>query len=113
MINQEKNIKIAVIGDSHTRAFGFTNIFIPVFLGSGKQHCFIDDKRSEIVLERLTKSIQNIKQKSGIKTYLLVFGEPDTRWLLGKGWYPWNKKIYNPFIYLRRWNLLEKIVLGI
>ena len=110
MNKQEKSEtnKIAVIGDSHTRAFAFTNIFLPFFLGSGKEHCFINNRKARNVSNKSKKLINTIKKELGIQTYILVFGEPDARWLLGKGWYPWKKKIYNPLIYYKRWKLIEE-----
>ncbi len=99
--------KIAVIGDSHTRSFAFSNLFIPFCIGAGKKYCFIDSSKALNVLNKSTELIQKIELEIEPEYYMFVFGEPDTRWLLGKGWYPWNRKLRNPFIYYRRWELLE------
>lgn len=76
-----------VLGDSHTRGFSFNDNFLPFFLGQGKEHCFISDenylnikKKVDLILSRLSPNTKVI----------LYFGEPDTRYYLGKGWTPWT-----------------------
>lgn len=100
--------KIAVIGDSHTRAFALAPAFIPFFLGSGKKHCFINKKNQRRVFGKSVTLINHLKEDYDIKDYMLILGEPDLRWSLGKGWYPWSKKTINPLIYYRRYNLIDK-----
>ena len=80
---------IYAIGDSHTRAFSFNKNFLPLFIGAGKSHCFINDKNMKNVRNKIYKITKKLNQA----TVILVLGEPDTRYYLGKGWYPWEDKI--------------------
>lgn len=77
-----------VIGDSHVRSFAGSNWFIPFFLGPGKKNCFVSDKNLIHVKKNAVQVLSNIPRKSRV---LCVFGEPDARFYLGKGWYPWDE----------------------
>lgn len=87
------NDVILVIGDSHTRVFSDSTMFFPVFVGAGKEFNLLNDNSTLSILEKSIKIIKNSKHKN----VLLNFGEPDTRYFLGKGWYPWkdNQVSYN------------------
>ncbi|GAB5539813.1 MAG: hypothetical protein Salg2KO_19160 [Salibacteraceae bacterium] len=107
--------KILVLGDSHARSFSYNNNFIPVFLGAGKLHNFISDHNSHVVLEKSLQVIQSLRPKH----VMLFFGEPDTRYLLGKGWTPWDPNnddidgIDQPHLegcVLRYFDFIQKIV---
>jgi lysophospholipase L1-like esterase len=80
---------IYAVGNSHTRAFSYNANFFPMFIGSGKTHSLIDGTGLEnlkLSLDVALKSISNQK-------VMLVLGEPDARYCLGKGWYPWEGKV--------------------
>ena len=68
--------KIWVIGDSHARSFSYNNNFIPIFMGSGKTHCFVDDKCMSNVISKAFSLIDVITAQDLI---LFCLGEPDTR----------------------------------
>ncbi len=78
--------KIFVIGDSHTRAFSFNINFLPLFLGAGKEHNFISEENKN----RVQAKVEDIIDKFKPKFVLFYLGEPDTRFYLGQGWYPWE-----------------------
>lgn len=97
---------IYVLGDSHSRSFSKNGNFFPLFVGAGKENCFISDEVATNLKAGLSKILSNLPNASDV---LLVLGEPDTRFYLGKGWTPWlentqdntdrpNKKIYNSFL---------------
>lgn len=97
ILNKKKSISIPksphepiyVIGDSHTRAFSYNPNFLPLFIGAGKEHCFINDKTYKNIKK---KSYNIVKQLDNAKV-MFTLGEPDTRYYLGKGWYPWDNKV--------------------
>jgi len=106
---------IYVLGDSHSRSFSKNENFFPLFVGAGKENCFISDEVATNLKTGLSKILTNLPNGSDV---LLVLGEPDTRFYLGKGWTPWlestqdkidkpNEKIYNSF--LRYSALLETL----
>lgn len=84
----EKQDFVYVVGNSHTRAFSFNSNFFPMFLGSGKTHSLIDDNGLENLKISLTIALKNISNQK----VMIVLGEPDTRYYLGKGWYPWENE---------------------
>ena len=84
----KSNGQIIVLGDSHSRSFAHNQNFFPVFLGAGKHHNFISSENFKIVLNKSLKVLNKLNQKD----VLFFFGEPDTRYALGKGWYPWDEK---------------------
>jgi hypothetical protein len=75
-----------VIGDSHVRAFAKKREISPIFIGPGKEYNFT----SQHSAENLLKAILKLKDIIQGETVILFFGEPDTRFALGKGWHPWN-----------------------
>lgn len=77
---------VVVIGDSHARSFSGNGSFSPFFVGPGKEFNFLDERASK----RIKKAIERIVDATTNRYFLLVFGEPDTRFLLGKGWHPWQ-----------------------
>lgn len=77
---------MVIIGDSHVRAFGFDQSYFPIFLGPGKENNFISYENASAVLEKLL-SLRTILENREV---ILLFGEPDTRFALGKGWHSWN-----------------------
>ncbi|MDA7803428.1 phytanoyl-CoA dioxygenase family protein [Crocinitomix sp.] len=81
------NMKIAVIGDSHSRSYSFNDNFIPLFVGQGKEYNFVSDHNLNNVIKGVERVLPNIREKK----VLLIFGEPDTRFYLGKGWTPWTE----------------------
>lgn len=85
--------KIWVLGDSHARAFSYNDNFIPFYIGEGKEHCFLSDKRlSNLIL----KVLNIVKEVIAQDSIILFLGEPDTRFCLGSGWKPWKKKFRFP-----------------
>lgn len=78
---------IYIIGDSHSRAFSLNKNFLPLFIGAGKEHCFISDDTLLVLKKSIQNTLKHIPNDSHI---LLVLGEPDTRYYLGKGWTPWE-----------------------
>lgn len=76
-----------VVGDSHARAFAHNRNFFPLFLGPGKTVNFTSESCAVNLEERMLKALKSFKAKR----VLTCFGEPDTRWLLGRGWYPWDE----------------------
>ncbi len=89
---------IYVVGDSHTRTFADNINFFPLFLGAGKEVCFISDDRLEKLKHRIKDVVSHIEEMS---TIMFVLGEPDTRYYLGKGWTPWapefEEKVEEPY----------------
>jgi len=79
---------IYVIGDSHARAFSHNTNFFPLFLGQGKTHCFINEETYNILFKDIIRGLGTIKKQK----IILSLGEPDTRYYLGKGWYPWKEE---------------------
>lgn len=82
--------KIWVIGDSHARVFAFNDNFLPFFIGPGRDFCFITD---QCLANVVSKVIHIVKEISAKDAFMLFLGEPDTRYYLGKGWEPWNRKL--------------------
>ena len=82
-------------------------LFVPFFLGPGKDNCFINAQKAKNVKDKIINLIRKINADLDLEYYILVFGEPDTRWYLGKGWYPWKRKFSNPWIFHRKLALLE------
>ena len=80
--------KILVFGDSHSRAFALNPNFLPIFIGAGKLNNFINEENAGRVQNSVIKACNELKPKDVI----LCFGEPDTRYFLGLGWYPWENK---------------------
>jgi hypothetical protein len=78
--------RIITLGDSHVRSFAKNENFFPLFIGSGKEMCFIDDKSYNHTLSTTKKVLSNFNKED---VFMLVFGEPDCRWFSGKGWHPW------------------------
>ena len=83
-------LPIYVIGDSHTRAYSFNDNFLPTFAGAGKENCFITDETAAHLKKNIVNAIERFQTENPI---LLFLGEPDTRYYLGKGWYPWKSEI--------------------
>lgn len=78
---------IYVLGDSHTRSFSFNENFIPLFLGQGKEINFSSDEN----LEKVKRASINFLNHVLPSDHLILFiGEPDTRFYLNAGWYPWD-----------------------
>ena len=77
---------IYVIGDSHARSFAKNTNFLPLFIGPGKENCFISDGTKENVRKNISRVLEKIPVGADV---LLILGEPDTRYYLGKGWTPW------------------------
>lgn len=85
--------KIIVFGDSHCRAFSNNPNFMPIFVGEGRKYCFIEDATSKNIENSILSILKNFKN---VQNIILCFGEPDTRYYLGKGWNPWEiKKVSN------------------
>ena len=94
---------IYVIGDSHTRSFANNHNFFPLFIGPGKEMCFISDAHLNELKKRVSAALKNLEDNAPV---LFVLGEPDTRYYLGKGWTPWepvtSEEIAEPFELLSR-----------
>lgn len=80
--------RIIVFGDSHSRAFSLNPNFFPIFLGAGKKNNFINEENYDLVKNSVFKALGNIENKY----IMFCLGEPDTRYYLGLGWYPWEGK---------------------
>jgi len=74
-----------VLGDSHTRAYGLSPKFTPIFLGSGKEINFIDWNNVDSLINKCSKLEKYLHPESVI----FCMGEPDTRYAMGLGWHPW------------------------
>lgn len=79
--------RILVLGDSHSRGFSFNENFFPLFLGAGKEINLVNDKNFERLKSRILKIAEQFKENKVI----LYLCEPDCRFYLGKGWYPWDE----------------------
>jgi lysophospholipase L1-like esterase len=66
---------IQVLGDSHVRAFARHTAFLPLFIGSGKETCFVTKAHAAATRERLLANLERLAPCP----VLLVFGEPDVR----------------------------------
>ena len=79
------NIKrqIIVIGDSHSRSFGGSDYFIPIYIGGGQICNFTDEKAVKITEKRLLHAMSHFKKDD---YFLLTFGEPDCRWNTYGSW---------------------------
>lgn len=80
--------RILVLGDGHVRSYAENSNFFPVFLGPGKVCNFTSDQCADYFT---AKALTMLERVSG-KTVLLVLGEPDTRFALGRGWLPWETR---------------------
>lgn len=78
---------IYVIGDSHTRSFAFNDNFIPLFLGQGKEINFTSDENFGKIKKASLNLITHVNENDVL---ILFIGEPDTRFYLNAGWYPWD-----------------------
>ena len=67
---------IVVIGDSHTRVFSYHHIFLPLFIGSGRDNCFLSENKYKNSKDKIHNILDRIKIASKV---MLVFGEPDIR----------------------------------
>ena len=87
-VDLKKDDVIAVLGDSHSRAFSFNENFFPIFLGPGKTMNFVNDQNLNQLKSAVSKALSALE----VDRLILYLGEPDTRYFLGKGWYPWEPK---------------------
>lgn len=78
---------IYVIGDSHTRSFSFNENFVPLFLGQGKEINFTCDENFFKIKNATLNLLTNFNNDA---TLIFFIGEPDTRFYLNVGWYPWD-----------------------
>lgn len=109
--------KFYVIGDSHVRSFSANENFFPIYIGSGNAHCFISFEHFFNVLGNILY-LQNILPYNA--NVIFAFGEPDTRYSLGRGWQPWNEDAINvkvsekqPEISAKRMLQLVNIIMSI
>lgn len=77
--------QIIVIGDSHSRSFGGSDYFIPIFLGAGKVNNFTNENLAKTTEKRLLQIMSHFKKDD---YFLLTFGEPDCRWSTYDSWHP-------------------------
>lgn len=105
---KDENINLnhlLVFGDSHARSFRGSQKYLPFFMGPGKKNCFISDQTYNHLKRNLLRVLSEVNPFTSI---MFCFGEPDTRYYLGKGWQPWlstetecvaniEKKIYASF----------------
>ena len=85
-----------IIGDSHSRSFSHNNNFIPLFLGQGKEFNFTSDHCFTNVLNSTKKLVKKLDEEN-CNGFIFNLGEPDARFYLGLGWYPW-KEVSEPTI---------------
>lgn len=76
-------MKIAVIGDSHSRVFSHTNVFTPFFLGSGSGFNLCEPHRFDRLKTTFKKLVPEILQYN-FDYIMLLFGEPGCRYQLKK-----------------------------
>ena len=69
--------QIIVIGDSHSRSFGGSDYFIPIFMGSGKFNNFTNENIAKTTEKSLLQIMSHFKKDD---YFLLSLGEPDCRW---------------------------------
>lgn len=67
------------LGDSHVRSMSADPGFLPLFIGAGRQNCFITDAHAEEATDRI---FRNFRRLDSDKPVILVFGEPDVRFYL-------------------------------
>lgn len=79
------NRQIIVIGDSHSRSFGGSDYFIPIFMGAGKFNNFTNENFRKITNKKLLEIMSNFKKDD---YFLLTLGEADCRWNTYGSWYP-------------------------
>lgn len=70
---------VYVLGDSHVRSFAADPSFVPLFVGAGRQNCFITDRHAEDARDRILKNFRRLDEGRPV---MLVFGEPDIRFYL-------------------------------
>lgn len=75
--------QIIVIGDSHTRSFAESDYFLPIFMGSGKVHNFINEHFAQFTEKKLLNTMSRFSKDDN---FMLVFGEPDCRWNTYNSW---------------------------
>lgn len=78
-----------VFGDSHVRSLVDNLNFVPIFIGQGRDHNFVTLKSLFRIFIKVHYIAMKVKQKSNV---IFFFGEPDTRYAMGNGWYPWDNK---------------------
>ena len=80
-------MKVFVLGDSHSRSYSFNDNFVPLFIGQGKKYNFVSDDNLNNIIQGLKTTLPLCESEN----IMLTFGEPDTRFYLGKGWTPWSE----------------------
>lgn len=78
--------EVLVIGESHARAYSFNKNFFPVFIGAGKEFNFTSSE----CYAAIKSSTKRVLNEIEVNHVLLTFGEPDCRFYMGLGWYPWE-----------------------
>lgn len=76
--------RVLVVGDGHVRAYAGNANFYPVSLGPGRTQNFTSD----IFATAYERKARLAIRKVALGVVLLVLGEPDCRWALGRGWNP-------------------------
>ncbi len=71
---------VYLLGDSHVRSFANDPGFVPLFIGSGKQIRWTDDRLAQEATMRIAANLARIPREAPV---ILVFGEPDVRFTLG------------------------------
>lgn len=67
------------LGDSHVRPMSADPGFLPLFVGAGRQNCFITEAHAEVAQDRI---FRNFRRLDHDKPVILIFGEPDVRFYL-------------------------------
>lgn len=81
----DTNKQIIVIGDSHTRSFGLSDYFLPIFMGIGNVNNFTTDPFAQSTEETILRIMSHFKRDDN---FMIVLGEPDCRWNTYKKWFP-------------------------
>lgn len=85
-------MRIAIIGDSHVRAFKDIENVYPIFIGQGK-HINLFGKNLETTINRILE----VNNKIENDIIYLSLGEPNCRYELGYKWSPHEHKDVQPF----------------
>lgn len=65
-----------VLGDSHARAFSYSDLFIPISIGPGYHSCFYTEDKAKLTESKLRVHLNLINNQYKV---LIVLGEPDIR----------------------------------
>lgn len=71
-----------VIGDSHTRSFSYHELFVPLFIGPGKETLFLTNEQTK---KTRLKVLGILKLLDVTQDFLFIFSEPNIRYCQENG----------------------------